>query len=123
MFELDITREFSAAHSLCGYNGDCSELHGHNWTVQVFIRSKELDSIGIAVDFKILKKELNAILETLDHKHLNKLPMFSECNPTSENLACYIYKTLGGKINDGRVKVYRVRVCESASSGASYFED
>lgn len=123
MYELDITREFSAAHSLRGYNGDCSELHGHNWTVQVFIRSTELDAIGIAVDFKVLKKELNAILETLDHKHLNKLEMFGESNPTSENLAHYIYKTLGSKINDGRVKVHRVRVCESASSGASYFED
>lgn len=122
MFELDITREFSAAHSLRGYNGDCSELHGHNWTVQVFIKSTELDSIGIAVDFKVLKKELNEILLTLDHKHLNTLDAFANANPTSENLAKHIYKTLSAKVNDERVTVSRVRVCESASSGASYFE-
>ena len=53
MFELDIRREFSAAHQLKGYNGDCSNLHGHNWTVEVFIRSEHLDEVGIALDFKV----------------------------------------------------------------------
>ncbi len=123
MFELDITREFSAAHALRGYNGDCKELHGHNWTIQVFVRSQELDEIGIAVDFKVLKKELNEILAELDHKYLNELPAFANCNPTSENIACYIYKRLAAAVNDGRAKVSRVRVCESLTSGASYFED
>lgn len=123
MFELDITREFSAAHSLKGYSGDCALLHGHNWTVQVFIRSNELDTVGIAFDFKLLKKELNSILEELDHKFLNELPIFEDKNPTSENLARYIYKRLAATINDERVKLSKVRVCESPSSGATYFED
>ena len=65
MFELDVTREFSSAHSLKGYCGNCSEKHGHNWSVQVFIRSRKLDEIGIAVDFKALKRELDAILAEL----------------------------------------------------------
>ena len=50
MFELDIRREFSAAHQLKGYNGDCSNLHGHNWTVEVFIRSEHLDEVGNALE-------------------------------------------------------------------------
>lgn len=123
MFELDICKEFSAAHSLKGYNGDCSLLHGHNWKVQVFIRSEELDSVGIAVDFKVLKKELDAILKELDHKHLNELPIFQDRNPTSEHLAMYIYKRLSATVNDGKAIVSRVRVCESEHSGASYFEN
>ncbi len=123
MFELDVIREFSSAHCLKGYCGNCSEKHGHNWSVQVFIRSEKLDEIGIAVDFKALKRELDALLGELDHKDLNSIPPFDRLNPTSENIAMYIYKRLSGKLNGNGVKVYRVRVGENASSGASYFED
>ena len=123
MFELDVIREFSSAHCLKGYCGNCSEKHGHNWSVQVFIRSEKLDEIGIAVDFKALKRELDARLGELDHKDLNSIPPFDKLNPTSENIAMYIYKRLSGKLNGNGVKVYRVRVGENASSGASYFED
>ncbi len=123
MFELDIEREFSAAHCLKGYKGNCAERHGHNWIVQVFIKSKGLDELGIAVDFKVLKKELDSILESLDHKDLNSLPDFASCNPTSERLALLIYKRLASKVDGKGVKVSRVRVCESRSSGASYFEE
>ena len=108
MFELDIHREFSAAHSLRGYNGDCSRLHGHNWTVQVFIRSEKLDEVGIAMDFKLLKKDLDAVLAELDH----------------QNLAVYIYNRLKPGISRPGLglQLSKGRVCESASSGASYFE-
>ena len=123
MFELDVIREFSSAHCLKGYCGNCSEKHGHNWSVQVFIRSEKLDEIGIAVDFKALKRELDTLLGELDHKDLNSIPPFDKLNPTSENIAMYIYKRLSGKFNGNGVKVYRVRVGENASSGASYFED
>ncbi len=122
MFELDIRREFSAAHSLRGYNGNCSNLHGHNWVVQIFIRSEELDEVGIAMDFKVLKRELDIILEGLDHKNLNEHPDFREKNPTSENLAMFIYRGLSSKINTENIRVSKVRVCESANSGASFFE-
>ena len=123
MFELDVIREFSSAHCLKGYCGNCSEKHGHNWSVQVFIRSEKLDEIGIAVDFKALKRELDALLGEFDHKDLNTIPPFDKLNPTSENIAMYIYKRLSEKLNGNGVKVYRVRVGENASSGASYFED
>ena len=122
MFELDITREFSGAHSLRGYNGDCKCLHGHNWIIQVFVQSEELDEVGIAVDFKALKKELDAILKELDHKYLNELEAFRDCNPTSENLARVIYQQLGSKLNDERIKVTRISVEETPGSKASYFE-
>lgn len=123
MFELDITRDFSAAHSLRGYNGDCSSLHGHNWTVQIFVASDALDEVGIAMDFKLLKKELNAILAELDHKYLNDLPAFAGKNPTSENIAMYIYNRLKPVVASvPRASLRRVRVCESPTSGASYSE-
>ncbi|MDD5598492.1 MAG: 6-carboxytetrahydropterin synthase QueD [Victivallaceae bacterium] len=123
MFEIDITRSFSAAHCLRGYQGECASLHGHNWTVQAVLRVKELDKIGIAVDFKKLKKDLDEILDAFDHTNISDYPAFAELNPTSEIIAKTIYEILSPKVNDDNVKLYKIRVCESPTSGASYFED
>ena len=122
MYELEITKHFSGAHSLTGYPGDCRKLHGHNWQVTVYLQAAELDEIGIALDFKILKKELNEVIDRFDHAYLNDLPEFAQCNPTSENLARIIYKELSKRLNDERIKVTRISVEESAGSRASYFE-
>ena len=123
MFELDITRDFSAAHRLVGYDGLCSALHGHNWTVQVFIRASGLDKIGIAADFTVVKRELTALLASFDHKYLNELPEFNGINPTSENIAMVIFEKLAPSVNKPGVKLDRVRVCESPTSGATYIPD
>ena len=123
MYELDITREFSAAHMLKGYDGLCSNLHGHNWTVQVFIRACQLDDIGIAADFTIIKRVLTEILSRFDHKYLNELPEFQGINPTSENIARILYEKLAPAVNIPGVKLDRVRVCESPTSGATYIPD
>lgn len=122
MFEIDIQRDFSAAHMLRGYNGNCSALHGHNWTVQVTVSSPVLDNIGIAVDFRALKNELDTIITELDHTNLNEMAPFIDKNPTSEQLAKYIFDRLAIKLNNDTIKVSKIRVCESPGSGATYFE-
>ena len=123
MYELDITREFSAAHVLKGYDGLCSNLHGHNWTVQVFIQAVKLDDIGIAADFTVIKRVLSDILSQFDHKFLNELPEFKDINPTSENIARIIFDKLAPAVAKPGIKLDRVRVCESQSSGATYRPD
>lgn len=122
MYEIDIERAFSAAHCLKGYKGDCSSLHGHNWTVQVVVQSEELDELGIAVDFRKLKSELDNFLDELDHKNLSDLEYFSKFNPTSERIAKLVFDKLSEKINAEGITVVRVRVCESPSSGATYYK-
>ena len=122
MYEIEIRRTFSAAHQLKGYNGDCKNLHGHNYSVVVTMQSPELDDIGIAMDFKILKSEVDALLKGFDHKNLSELPEFSETNPTSEVLARTIYRKLSEKLNNGALKVYKVRIGESENSAITYYE-
>jgi 6-pyruvoyltetrahydropterin/6-carboxytetrahydropterin synthase len=122
MYEIDIQREFSAAHTLKGYNGNCSSLHGHNWIVQATVASPVLDNIGIAVDFRALKSEIDIIIEELDHTNLNELSPFTDKNPTSEQLAKYIFDRLAAKLTTDTISVAKVRVCESPGSGATYFE-
>ena len=94
MYSIKVEAYFSSAHNLRGYKGKCESLHGHNWKVEVTASSKSLDKIGMVLDFTFLKAKLSKILERLDHKYLNKIAYFRKVNPTSENIAKYIYDCL-----------------------------
>ena len=87
MYSLKVESSFSSAHNLRAYKGKCEELHGHNWKVEAAAESRDLDKIGMVMDFKLIKDELNRILDRFDHKYLNKLKPFDKINPTSENIA------------------------------------
>ncbi|MDH4227992.1 MAG: 6-carboxytetrahydropterin synthase QueD [Deltaproteobacteria bacterium] len=122
MYELTIETHFAAAHNLRGYEGACERLHGHNWRVEVMVTAEKLDSIDMAVDFKILKKKANEVVESLDHRYLNEIAPFDKINTTAENIARIIYERLALAINDGNVKVAKVRVWESEKAAAAYSE-
>ncbi len=122
MFEIEIDRSFSAAHQLKGYDGDCRNLHGHNYEVTVTVVADTLNEVGIALDFKKLKAALDEVISPYDHHNLSELPDFQEINPTSEVLARTIYRKMSELLNDGNVRVARVRIGESASSRLTYSE-
>jgi len=119
MYRVKIISSFSAAHSLRGYLGKCEELHGHNWKVEVVVWSKKLDSTGLVIDFSKLKNILNSVLEELDHKYLNKLAYFKKNNPTSENIAFYIFNNIKKRLNK-KINLVEVNVWETDTSCASY---
>ena len=122
MYRLTVHTSFAAAHCLTHYQGDCENLHGHNWKVEVTVTTTELDKAGLGIDFKILKAETNALLKTLDHKYLNDLAPFLQLSPSSENIARYLYAELGKTFNNGIVKLEMVTVWESDFASASYYE-
>ena len=116
MYSLKVQGSFSSAHNLREYKGKCEDLHGHNWIVEMIVRSDRLDKIGMVLDFKYLKKELNAVLDKLDHKYLNQLAFFKQVNPTSENIAKYIYDQLKPAVP----QISSVTIWENATSSATY---
>ena len=122
MFEVFVKTHFSAAHHLRDYPGNCARWHGHNWEVTAFIQAPKLDALGISVDFRKLKTEIKAALECLDHTDLNAHPAFADVNPTSEVIARYLYRALADRLDDGNIKVCRVQVSETPSSGTVYSE-
>lgn len=122
MYRLKISSNFASAHNLIHYQGDCENLHGHNWKVDVSVTAKELDKAGLGIDFKTLKAETKTLLKTLDHKYLNELEPFKDLSPSSENIACYIYHELSRKLNNDNIKVESVNVWESEIACASYYE-
>lgn len=121
MFEVMIERNFSSAHQLRGYKGKCENLHGHNYKIEIFARGRELDHIGLLVDFGDLKTAADEIVTYLDHRNINELPPFdAELNPSAENLARYILERVAARVGDERVQVYKVRCYETPTSVATY---
>ncbi|NOX96853.1 MAG: 6-carboxytetrahydropterin synthase QueD [Nitrospirae bacterium] len=120
MYELTVESSFSAAHQLRHYQGECERLHGHNWKVEVSIRSEELDSLGMVVDFKELKGLINEILKELDHHYLNELPAFKEANPTTENIAEFLYGEIKSAMKKKGISLQRVKIWENEGSAVSF---
>ena len=110
MYFIKKTIEISGAHRLeLDYPSKCTELHGHNWTITVHCRAKELDRNGMIIDFAEIKRR---IADPLDHKVLNDI---LPCNPTAENLARWCC--------DQIPQCYRVDVMESCGNSATYEKD
>lgn len=112
MYELTVKGHFDAAHALRGYPGECRNLHGHTWDVEVTVAGEQLDAIGIVYDFKTLKDDLAAVLEPFDHAYLNDVAPFDELSPTAEHLARVVYEALAKRVGP-QVKVVEVAVWES----------
>lgn len=123
MYHLTIHTYFAAAHNLIHYQGDCENLHGHNWKVEVTVAARELDRAGLGIDFKILKGETKKVLELLDHKYLNEIPPFNVISPSSENIARFLFEKLAAVLDDGNVKVESIKVWESEYACATYTAD
>lgn len=107
MYTVIKRMEVSASHSLeLPYPSKCENLHGHNWIITVYCRSRELNADGMVVDFSDIK---HIVKGRLDHRNLNDvLP----CNPTAENIARWIC--------DQIPSCYRVDVQESEANTAIY---
>jgi 6-pyruvoyltetrahydropterin/6-carboxytetrahydropterin synthase len=123
MYELKVITQFSAAHRLENFHGKCEALHGHNWKVEVFMTGEGLDGAGLLMDFGVVKARTREVLKELDHKYLNELPAFRDQNPSSENLAHYLFQRLSAALNCDWARVRRINVWESDTSCASYYQD
>ncbi len=122
MYELKIVTHFAAAHRLKDFHGVCENLHGHNWKIEVYVVGERLGKDGILCDFKLIKEKTEKILKELDHTYLNKHPFFEKENPSSENIARYIFNALSKELNNENIRVSKVTAWESETACASYYE-
>jgi 6-pyruvoyltetrahydropterin/6-carboxytetrahydropterin synthase len=99
MFQVSVEDTFSSGHALRGYRGKCENVHGHNYRVRVTVEGPQLDSIGLLVDFTLLKQVMREIIGRLDHQFINDLEPFRTVNPSAENLAKYFYDEMQRGLN------------------------
>lgn len=110
MYTVIKRMEISASHSLrLSYPSKCEKLHGHNWIITVYCRSKELDENGMVIDFTHIKQ---AVEKQLDHSNLNDVLPF---NPTAENIAFWVCSQVP--------HCFKVEVKESEGNTAIYEKD
>lgn len=122
-YTLKVLTDFASAHTLRDYPGACARMHGHNWKLEIEVRASELDDIGIAMDFKHIRKTANRIADRLDHQYLNDIPPFTEINPTAENIAAWFYEQLSENLNNERVQVNAVTLWETDRACVRYTEE
>lgn len=85
MYTVTKRIEVSGAHRLnLDYESPCSNLHGHNWIIDVTLQSVTLNQNGMIADFSEIKK----IVMELDHADLNEV--LKGINPTAENIARWL---------------------------------
>ena len=122
MYELKIISQFAAAHQLREFEGGCEKLHGHNWKIEVYVTGEKLGKDGLVIDFRLIKEKTKKALDELDHTFLNELDAFKTLNPSSENIARHIFKSLSRGLNSENVRVRKVTAWESDTACASYME-
>jgi 6-pyruvoyltetrahydropterin/6-carboxytetrahydropterin synthase len=116
---MELFKEFTfeAAHRLPNVPPDhkCARLHGHSYRVLIHING-EIDTVtGMVMDFAEVTAAFKPIVdEHLDHYYLNDVEGLE--NPTSENLACWIWKRLLPALP----LLSEVQVRETCTSGALY---
>lgn len=118
MYELMIESDFSAAHQLREAKGGCERLHGHTWHVRVSLAGEHLKENGILIDFREAKRKIGRWIRKLDHQFLNET--MEGLNPTTENIARYLYERIGQELNCRRFKVKTIRVWESKDCSVCY---
>ena len=117
-FEISTTRTFSAAHALRLYDNSLEPVHGHNWRVRVTVASRDLDPIGVVMDFHELERLVDAILAPWHNRHLNECPPFAQgLNPSAENVVLHIGRSL--KLPP-KVRLRGVEVWETDTNRATY---
>jgi 6-pyruvoyltetrahydropterin/6-carboxytetrahydropterin synthase len=97
--------------------------HGHNYVLEVTVEGTPDPLTGMVLDLKLLKEIMDReVVEPYDHRFLNReVPPFDRTIPTTENIAIDIWKRLQPHLNDGRGRLYGVRVYETPDLCVDYF--
>lgn len=127
MFTLRVKDKFDAAHQLIGYPGDCANLHGHTWKVEVVLAGNELDDLNMLIDFRRIKDVVKWTISPLDHAYLNDIHALRTDIPTAEYISQYLFETIAHNMSvlgfPEDVTLKEVTVWESDNASITYSKE
>lgn len=92
----------------------CARIHGHSFRIEVHVSGEVGERTGWVMDFADLRLAFQPLFEQLDHRYLNEIDGLE--NPTSENLARWIWKRLEGNLP----LLSKIVVQETCNAGCTY---
>ncbi|MBL8764607.1 MAG: 6-pyruvoyl tetrahydropterin synthase family protein [Phycisphaerae bacterium] len=128
MFRITVSRTFDATHALL-IGGVREPVHGHQWRVEVTLSGPDLDRDGLLLDFHDVECALGQILSPFDGGNLNSVPPFHQVNPSAEEVARHVARSLTERLGLGArtepsatrpVRVTHVRVSEAPGCLATF---
>ncbi len=118
MYELTVMRRFAAVHAVT-LGGRPEVSHGHDWQVSVVVAGRELNADGVVCDFHLIETRLDAVIDRLRDRDLNRTPPFDRTNPTAEEVARHVAGAIGRELPLG-VRLAGVSVTEAPGCTATY---
>ncbi len=122
-YTLKVVSDFASAHTLRDYPGACSRMHGHNWKVEAEVEASQLNSVGMAIDFKEIRQQVRELTDLLDHRYLNEIEPFDKINPTAENIAAFIFNGLSETLNNEHIRVKALTLWETERACVRFTND
>jgi 6-pyruvoyltetrahydropterin/6-carboxytetrahydropterin synthase len=122
-FEVGVVAQFSARHHLVGDFGPATQVHAHDYRVEVGVRGGSLRADGTLFDITRLQAALNAALADLDGRDLNEISELADPNPSAEVVARYLFERIAPAVRDDGLLGLETRVWESPEAYATYIGD
>jgi 6-pyruvoyltetrahydropterin/6-carboxytetrahydropterin synthase len=122
LFEVAYETTFCSTHRLTRDGQPIEPNHGHDWRVEAVAAGKDLDGLGVVIDFEHLKKVVGEVASTFHYRDMNEHPGLRGVSPSAEVVARYFFEEVRKGLGlEGRL-LRRVRVWEAPGCSASYAE-
>lgn len=122
MFIVTVESRFRARHALTMGDGSREAPHEHEWRCAIELTAEELDAAGCAIDFRAVDAALTEVLDPLRDTDLHANALFASVGSSTENVARYLFRALGERLNAPGRRVARATVWEDAQHSAAYSE-
>jgi 6-pyruvoyltetrahydropterin/6-carboxytetrahydropterin synthase len=120
VYEVAYETTFCATHTLLDQGRPIEPLHGHDWRVEVVASGDRLDSIGVVLDFEVLKKVVRTVAERFHYKDVTSDPAFRGASPSAEAVAHVFFDEVRKGLGAEGALLRRVRVWEAPGCSAVY---
>ncbi len=122
MFQIVEEFQITTSHITADSKGEATKIHGHKWHIKVYADAIKLNKFGKIEEFKDFRKNVQNILDKIDHQYLNEIEAFQSTIPTEERAAEVGFELLSKELNNDNLKISKIELWDYKERKVSYFE-